>query len=151
MSGRQPLLVLINGAVPGLGKSTLAQGLTERLREFGRDVELFPEQEILDRPEFAAVILEWRTTNRAAFGTLLAATSEYLGWCRHRAADVYVLDSLLPFLPSLLAWGRSDSEVAEFFRQLARLMYGFDVLHVQLEGDARTSLDRGSERRAKPG
>ena len=143
---REPLLVLINGAVPGLGKSTLATHLTGRLRESGRDVELFQEEEILDRPEFTAVIQEWRTTNRVADGTLLAATSEYLAWCRHRSANVYVLDALLPFLPSLLAWGRSDAQVAEFFRQLAELMPGFEVLHIQLEGAVRSSLNRARER-----
>ena len=80
------------------------------------------------------------------FGTLVAAAGEYLGCCRRRSADAYVVDSLLPFLPSLLAWGRSDAQVAEFFRQLARLMHSFDVLHVQLEGDVRRSLNRAVER-----
>lgn len=146
MDGHQPLLILINGAVPGLGKSTLAQGLAGRLRDSGLDVELFQEQEILDRVEFAAVIEEWRSTNRAASGTLLAGTSKYLEWSRRRSAKVDVFDSLLPFLPSLLAWGRSDAQIAEFFRQLARLMHGFDVHHVQLEGNARRSLNRARER-----
>jgi hypothetical protein len=149
MRGRgrpKPLLVLVNGAVPGLGKSTLAKGLADRLRHSGFDVELFEEHEILVRPEFEALVGEWRSTDRVSFATLIASTNAYLDSCRRRAAGACVLDSLLPFLPSLLAWGCSDSEIDAFFRQLDLDLDGFEVLHIQLEGDVKRALQRATER-----
>jgi hypothetical protein len=144
-----PLLILVKGALPGLGKSTLSRGLAARLRDGGLDVEEFEEQAILDRPEFAAAIGEWRSTSRVSFETLLVGTHAYLEACRRRRADVYVVDSLLPFLPSLFAWGRSDGEIRGFFSELRALMRGFEVLLLQLEGDATTGLQRAAGREAE--
>jgi hypothetical protein len=146
-----PLLILVNGALPGLGKSTLSRGLAARLRDGGLDVEEFEEQAILDRPEFAAAIGEWRSTSRVSFETLLVGTHAYLEACRRRRADVYVVDSLLPFLPSLFAWGCSDGEIRGFFSELRALMRGFEVLLLQLEGDATTGLQRAAGRELRGG
>ena len=143
---KRPLLVLINGAAPGLGKSSLAIGLARRWKDEGVVVEFLEEPEILERQEFAALVAEWHRTGSVASTTLLDAARSYLDSCRESEATVFVIDSLLPFLPSLLAWGLSDEEVIEFLVSLSHLMQGFEVLQVQLEGDAGAALIRAAER-----
>jgi hypothetical protein len=140
------LLILINGAAPGLGKSSLAKELVARMELIGWDVELFEEQDILEHADFAAVIQAWRSGGNVDSSTLLAATKAYLSSCWVQGADVHVQDSLLPFLPSLLAWGWSDYDIASFFSELGVSMRDFQVLQVQLEGDAREGLQRASDR-----
>ena len=81
-----------------------------------------------------------------ADSTLLEATRSYLDTCRRSGADAFVIDSLLPYTPSLLAWGRSDGEVAGFFASVEPRLRGFDALQVQLEGDASAGLNRAMER-----
>ena len=99
----QPLLVLVSGAVPGLGKSSLSQALASSLESPGLRVELFDEPRILEEPAFTAVIHEWRSHGAVADETLLHGASNYLMSTRRRNVGVHVLDSLFPYLPSLLS------------------------------------------------
>jgi hypothetical protein len=98
------LLVLVTGAAPGLGKSQLASSLDTSLAERGLDVALFEEQKILEQDVFAYVIQEWHANGSVSDETLLAGASAYLDWCCGQPASVFILDALLPYLPSLLAW-----------------------------------------------
>jgi broad-specificity NMP kinase len=56
------VLVTVWGASPGVGKSTLCAGLSQSLVEAGLAVDHFREEEILTRPQFAAVAEDYRAT-----------------------------------------------------------------------------------------
>lgn len=47
--------LMITGVGPGIGKSTLAEGLADRARELGQDLDLFGEEQIFTRPAFAEI------------------------------------------------------------------------------------------------
>jgi nucleoside-triphosphatase THEP1 len=49
------VLVTVWGSSPGIGKSTLCAGLSEWLSGAGLRVDLFREEEILTRPQYAEV------------------------------------------------------------------------------------------------
>ena len=48
---------------------------------------------------------EFESSGEVLPETLIAASASYVKSVRDRGADVVVLDSLFPYLPSLLAWG----------------------------------------------
>jgi len=93
--------VLVNGAGPGLGKSTLVQQLAAALRERGHRVEVFLEAGILRRPEFERVMAEFGSMPRVDLATLLDAAVAYLANCTSEVADAYILDALFPYWLSL--------------------------------------------------
>ena len=72
------VVVMVTGAVPGLGKSTLSRRIARDLRRAGLAVELFEESHILERPEFATVMAEFRSGRAATPDQLLDATEAYL-------------------------------------------------------------------------
>ena len=144
--GRRSLLVLITGAGPGLGKSLLANRLHADLAESHVDAVLFEEHDIVDRLEFAPVMEEFRSRGRVEPETLLDCAAAYGRWCVARAADVYVLDALFPYLPSLLAWGYSDRSIERFLDRLRTRLDEVDMIELHLDGDATAALRRASAR-----
>jgi hypothetical protein len=89
---------------------------------------------------------EFDSTGEARIETLLAAAAACLKSVHDRGTDVFVLDALLPYLPSLLVWGYTDDEVAAFFARLSEFFVGFEVVEVQLVGDPSRALTRAVER-----
>jgi len=141
-----PALVLITGSGPGLGKSTLARTLADGLRLAGYEVALFAEEEIETNPAFAWVMEEFQSSGRVELPALLKASSKYLGSLDERHVEVAILDALFAFLPSLLAWGHTDHEIAEFFQHMARLFSERPVLEIHLIGDLVDGLARAGAR-----
>ncbi|HZU73554.1 MAG TPA: hypothetical protein VE990_12360 [Acidimicrobiales bacterium] len=139
-------LIMISGAAPGLGKSSLAAGLARRWRDRGLRVELFEEDDILERAEFADLIGIWRAGNRPSLDVVLDAAARYLDSCRAAEADVYVQDALFPFLASLFAWGYSDEDTSAFLDRLAEAAESFELLQVHLVGPAQDSIPRAAAR-----
>jgi hypothetical protein len=139
-------LVLVTGASPGLGKSSLAAGLVVRLQGENHHADLFREEEILSDCAFAPMMEEFRSTGEVPVDALLAAADVYLTSVRALPTGVLVLDALLPYLPSLLAWGYTNDEIAAFFGRLARSFAGFVVIELHLTGDVRSALSRAAER-----
>lgn len=139
-------MVMVNGAGPGLGKSTLARALTAELRVRGFSADLFVEEDVLWRAEFAGVIEEFRTRPRVELGTLLAATHAYFDTCLRRGHDVYVLDGLIPYWLSLAAWAYTDVEVARFLSDLADLAGDMELVEIYLEGDLEAGIARAAVR-----
>ena len=139
-------LVLVTGSGPGLGKSTLARTLAERFRLAGYQVALFAEEEIGSNSAFAGVMEEFQSSGRVALPTLLQASSKYLDILDESDVQVAVLDALFAFLPSLLAWGCADHEIAEFFQHMADLLTERPVLEIHLIGDLVDGLARAGAR-----
>jgi len=124
----------------------LAASLAAAIDAGGRRVELFREEDIRRHPAFAAVVREFGAADEVRLGTLVAAAAEYVRSARRARADVFVLDALFPYLPSLLAWGYSDDEIADVFARLAAVFEGFSVVEVHLDADARSALARADAR-----
>ncbi len=89
---------------------------------------------------------EFDAAGEVRLETLVDAAADYLSSARERRADVFVLDALFPYLPSLLAWGYADAEIADFFARLAALFDGFVVVELHIVADARMALARATER-----
>ena len=140
------LIVMVTGAAPGLGKSTLVRRLVEELSSTGRAAIAFPEDEIATRVEFAEVMAAFRTSGVASRAQLLEASRSYIATSRDQSWTVVVQDVLFPYLPSLLAWGHSDDEIVAFFHDLADVCSDFRLVQLHLEGDPAESLPRAIER-----
>jgi thymidylate kinase len=140
------VLILVTGSVPGVGKSSLATGLAAAFDADNRRVELFREEDIRSNVAFRQVMYEFDSVGEVQRATLLSAAADYLTSVRERGSDVVVLDALLPYLPSLLAWGYTDDDIAKFFDRLAELFDGFAVLELHLVANPRVALARAAER-----
>lgn len=139
-------IVMVTGAVPGLGKSTLCGSLGAALESQGHTVEHFAEADILTCDEFQDVIAAFRSTGSASREQLLDATRRYLDRCLRQRSRYVVQDMLLPYLPSLLAWGHSDQDIGAFFEDLARLASEVELLELHIEGDPHAAVLRASRR-----
>ncbi|MDV9170246.1 hypothetical protein R6V09_08860 [Streptomyces sp. W16] len=94
------VLVSVWGAAPGVGKSTLCAGLSRSLAGAGPRVDHFREEEILTRPEFAAVAEEFGATGAVGLETLATATERFVESVLARGDDVVIADGLVPFVPT---------------------------------------------------
>jgi hypothetical protein len=139
-------VVAVIGAAPGVGKSTLCTALVRRLRDEGAAVDHFDEPDVLTRPEFAAAAAAFRTTESVPPAMLVDATVDYLDGAAHCGIGVVVLDALLPFVPSLLAFGHAEHDIAELIDGLAARIAYADTLVVFLDDDPDRALDRAADR-----
>ncbi len=140
------VLILVTGSVPGVGKSSLARGLADAFDVDNRRVELFREEDIRRNAAFRQVMYEFDAMGEVQRATLLSAAAGYLASIRKRGSDVVVLDALLPYLPSLLAWGDTDDDIGNFFDRLSELFDGYAVLEVHLLANPRVALARAAQR-----
>lgn len=98
------MFVAVAGAAPGIGKSTLAGALAGWLSAQGLSVDHFREEEILTRPEFAAVAAEFGAGGEVGLATLRAAMVDYVASFRAAGTDVVVADAAAREDPRWLAW-----------------------------------------------
>ena len=110
------VLIAIWGASPGVGKSTLCAGL------------------------------EFQATGVVELDTLLTASARFVGAILASADDVVVADALVPFVPSLLAWGHSDRVIGTFIAGLAEILAPVGPVLVYLDGSAEAGLARAARR-----
>ncbi|MFF7471335.1 hypothetical protein [Streptomyces sp. NPDC008092] len=140
------VLISVWGASPGMGKSTLCGGLARRLSGAGLRVDHFREEEILTRPQFAAVAEAFRTTGTVGTGTLIAATAEFVDSVLAGGDDVVVADALVPFVPTLLAMGHDEETVDAFLTGLTEVLAPVSPVMVFLDGNAASALSRAAGR-----
>jgi hypothetical protein len=139
-------VVAVIGAAPGVGKSTLCAALVRRLRDIGATVDHFDEPDVLTRPEFASVAAAFRTTGSVPPEALVDATVDYLDRAARRNIGVVVMDALMPFVPSLLAFGHAEPAIASLLDGLAARIAYADTLVVFLDDDPDRALDRATAR-----
>lgn len=60
--------------------------------------------------------------------------------------DVVVTDALIPFVPSLRAWGQSEETIDQFLRELREILAPARTVLVYLDGDPSPALSRAAER-----
>lgn len=129
-------IIAVDGASPGIGKSTLCAGLANAL-----PADHFREEEILSRTEFAAAADEFNTTGRIHLDTILRSMQEFA-----KTSGCVVADALLPFVPSLLVWGYDETAIGEFHDRLTQAIHPAHVVFVYLDGDPDAALSRACVR-----
>ncbi|MCB5909533.1 hypothetical protein [Streptomyces pinistramenti] len=140
-------LIAVAGSSPGVGKSTLCTALAGRLAATGAAVDHFEEADILTRPAFRPVADEFAGGSGSVRpATLLDATREYVAQARADGTDVLVTDALIPFVPSLVAWGHREPEIAAFVAELAGALDPARVSVLYLRDDPEAALRRAVER-----
>ncbi len=139
-------LIAVDGVAPGIGKSTLVEGLARSYAGQGCRVDRFAEAEIITRPVYAEVGRQFRTTGRVDPDALLAATADDLDALDAAGVQVAVLDALLPFVPSLLAWGHDRAAISRFLGALTHRFGARRVVLVYLDGVPEQALVRAEQR-----
>lgn len=135
--------IAVAGNSPGAGKSTLCTALARRIGGTGAVVDHFQEADILTRPAFRAVAEEFAAgTGSVHPATLTAATRAYAEQARTDGVDVLVTDALIPFVPSLVAWGHHEQAITEFVCGLAEAVEPTQVTVLYLRDDPETALRR---------
>lgn len=129
-------IIAVDGASPGIGKSTLCAALAPAL-----GADQFREEEILTRPEFAPAADEFKTGGRIKPETILRSMREFA-----KTSGLVVTDALLPFVPSLLVWGYDETAIGEFHDALSQAIEPARVIFVYLDGDPDQALRRACER-----
>lgn len=140
------VLITVWGASPGVGKSTLCAGLAQWLAATGLQVDRFREEEILTRPQFAAVAEEFKATGAVALETLIAATAKFIDAIAASGDDVVIADALMPFVPTLLAMGHGEETIDAFLTDLTEVLARVRPVMVYLDGDAGSALSRAATR-----
>lgn len=140
------VLIAVWGASPGVGKSTLCVGLSRWLADSGLRVDHFREEEILTRPQFAAVAADFKATGGAALRTLIEATAQFVDSVLTSGEDVVVADALVPFMPTLLAMGHGEKAIDAFMTDLTRVLAPVCPVMVFLDGNAEAALSRAERR-----
>ncbi|MBA3311044.1 MAG: hypothetical protein H0U28_13510 [Nocardioidaceae bacterium] len=140
------LLIAVTGVAPGIGKSTLAAGLSDWLRSLGRVVDHFEEDEVLTRPQFAPLARELAVTGRVGLDTLQSTVSDFVAASTPDEGAVVVCDSLFPFVHSLIGWGYGEHAIEGFLSDLPERLAGVDLVVVYLDAEVDAALSRAAER-----
>ncbi|MFE7312696.1 hypothetical protein ACFU7T_06230 [Streptomyces sp. NPDC057555] len=140
-------LISVIGNSPGVGKSTLCRSLATWLGESGATVEHFAEADILTHPAFRPVAEEFAAgAHSVRPETLVAATRTYVTEARAAGTDFLVTDALLPFIPSLVAWGHDEPALTRFLQDLVAAVHPTEVTVVYVQDDPTTALRRAIDR-----
>ncbi|WP_405409101.1 hypothetical protein [Streptomyces decoyicus] len=136
-------LIAVVGNSPGVGKSTLCHSLATWFANTGATVDHFREADILTRPAFRPVAEEFADGNNSVRPeTLIESTRAYVAESRAAGIDVLVTDALLPFIPSLVAWGHDEPAIAQVLRELTTAVEPTPVTVVYVHDDPSTALHR---------
>lgn len=106
----------------------------------------FREEEILSRAAFAEVARQFRDTGQVDPAALLAATTRYVESLDAQGVQVAVLDALLPFIPSLLAWGYDDAAGGEFVADLSERLRDRPLVLLYVDGAPERAIARAVRR-----
>ncbi|MGY3681729.1 hypothetical protein [Streptomyces sp. TE33382] len=140
-------LISVIGNSPGVGKSTLCRAVADWLRSIGASVDHFEESDILTRPSFRPVADEFAGGASAVRPeTLVACTRAYVTESLGAGKDRLVTDALLPFIPSLVAWGHDEATLVHVVDELTRAVKPAQVTVVYVHDDPDTALRRAVDR-----
>lgn len=109
-------------------------------------VDHFDEADVLSRPQFAQVADEFKSSGTMSPDVLVEATVEYLRSAMADDVDVVVCDALMPYVPSLLAWGYTEDDIASTVQRLAEQTADVFVLAVFVDGSPEAALERAAAR-----
>ena len=136
-------LIAVFGAAPGIGKSTVCTALAATLSSNGVRVEHFREEDLFGRSAFADFAAGFTADGTIDMAKLVDSTICYLDSV---AADVIVMDALIPYVPTLLALGYDEPEIDEVIDGLAARIAHVPTEFVFLDGDPEAALIRAIAR-----
>ncbi|WP_223167774.1 ATP-binding protein [Nonomuraea sp. SYSU D8015] len=140
-------VIAVVGSSPGVGKSTLCGALARWIGGTGTVVDHFEESDVLTRAPFRAVAEEFAGgAGSVRPRTLVEATRAYVEQAREDGVDVLVTDALIPFVPSLVAWGHDETAIAQVVRDLEEAVAPTRVSVVFLHDAPEAALRRAIER-----
>ncbi|MFG2593829.1 hypothetical protein [Streptomyces sp. NPDC048438] len=140
-------LISVIGNSPGVGKSTLCRAVAEWLTGVGASVDHFEEPDILTRPAFRPVAEEFADgAGSVRPATLVACTRAYVAESLGAGRDHLVTDALLPFIPSLVAWGHDEDTLVHVMDELTRAVEPARVTVVYVHDDPANALRRAVAR-----
>ncbi|MGW8374699.1 hypothetical protein [Streptomyces sp. ODS28] len=140
-------LISVIGSSPGVGKSTLCRAVAGWLNGLGLSVDHFEEADILTRSAFRPVAEEFAEGNSDVQpATLVECTRAYVAESLAEGRDYLVTDALLPFIPSLVAWGHDEKTLAHVMGELARAAEPAQVTVAYVHDDPEKALRRAVER-----
>ncbi len=140
-------LISVIGSSPGVGKSTLCRATAKWLTSTGASVDHFEEADILIRSAFRPVAEEFAGGAAAVQpATLVECTRAYVAESLAAGKDYLVTDALLPFIPSLVAWGHHEGTLVHVMEELTRAVEPAHVTVVYVHDDPQKALRRAVER-----
>ncbi|MFF0624699.1 hypothetical protein [Streptomyces sp. CB02959] len=140
-------LISVIGSSPGVGKSTLCRAVALWLTSVGASVDHFEEADILTRSAFRPVAEEFAGGASAVQpAALVECTRAYIAESLAAGKDYLVTDALLPFIPSLVAWGHDEGTLVHVMEELARAVEPAQVTVVYVHDNPETALRRAVER-----
>lgn len=141
-------VIMVSGASPGAGKTTLAADLARHHAQRGVGVRLWSEGELLQFPPFARFDRELGDNNPAAIDSFLAGIRALFA-DDSAGEHVWITDALLPGFFWL--FGRYPPERVEVFSDdLARFLAPWRPLIIHLDGDVAAVFDRAVAERGVP-
>ncbi|MGY1433757.1 hypothetical protein [Streptomyces reniochalinae] len=141
-------VVSVIGSSPGVGKSTLCRAVAEWLAGTGASVDHFEEADILTRAAFRPVAEEFAGGEAAVRPeTLIECTRAYVDEMVAQGTDYAVTDALVPFIPSLVAWGHQERTLSRVMGELVRALEpAAQVTVVYVHDDPTRALRRAVQR-----
>lgn len=83
--------------------------------------------------------------------TLVDALRRYVEQARRDGVDVLVTDAMIPFVPSLVAWGHDEAAIAAVIEEVAEAVAPTEVTVAHLRGDPAIALRRAIDREVRSG
>ena len=145
----QHKLIMLMGAAPGAGKSTLSEFLFDQFTRHAIPTRWIYEEDILHLDVFTPVVQAFRHGQGDAIEALLAAARRFVQETV-QADAVIVTDSIFPAYTWLFAAGYPRATIADFSAQLAQLLDPLQPLTIYLDSDVATSLTRAVAQRGTP-
>ncbi|HEY1176415.1 MAG TPA: hypothetical protein VGF17_09680, partial [Phytomonospora sp.] len=113
----------------------------------GPEAEHFEEEHVLTHRAFRPVAEEFADgTGAVRPATLLACTRDYIARAVAAQRKYLITDALIPYIPSLVAWGHDEDALTGFVDDLARVAEPVDVTVIYLHDDPETALRRAADR-----
>lgn len=140
--------ILVYGAGPGLGKTTIARHLLDTFADVGVRVRLTREEDVASLPALAPYVSAVHAGGGEDTRLLLACFRRLID--ELSATDgVWILDSVLPGFDWLVSAGASADELTPFATAIEGLLRPLAPIVIQLRGDVRTSLERAMAARGR--
>lgn len=144
----QHQLIILAGASPGAGKSTLSELLFDQFMHHQIPTHWIYEDDILHAETFHPVVQVFQQGQGDAIAAILAATAQFVQ--ESLQADlITITDSIFPCYTWLVAAGYSPMQIAEFSQQLAYLLSPLQPLIIYLNSDVAHCLNRAVAQRGR--
>ncbi|MEQ7127569.1 hypothetical protein ABN034_23885 [Actinopolymorpha sp. B11F2] len=144
-----PRLVMVDGVAPGIGKSTLAASIAAVLKDGGAAADLFPEEDLFTRPEFAHVAQGFRDKNSPTPEVFLPAYTATIEQMRARHAWG-IFDWTCVGMASDMPWAIAEPlRLHRLVRDVQKLAAEMSPVVLFLTGDVREATRRAAAERGQ--